>query len=59
MTRICTLIAALYWSVPAQAYPCWIIRRAVAEHGEPAVESWARAQGITEKEIEKARRCLR
>jgi hypothetical protein len=60
MTRISVLIAALLlWSVPAQAYPCWVIRRAVAQHGEVAVESWARANGVVEKEIEKARRCRR
>jgi hypothetical protein len=60
MTRISLLMAALLlWSIPAQAYPCWVIRRAVAQHGEVAVEFWARVNGVTEKEIEKARRCLR
>jgi hypothetical protein len=50
MTRISVLIAALLlWSVPAQAYPCWVIRRAVAQHGEVAVDSWARANGVIEK----------
>ena len=28
-------------------------------YGEAAVEAWARSKGISEKEIEKARRCLR
>jgi hypothetical protein len=64
MTRIFALLPALLpalllWSAPAQAYSCWVIRRAVAQHGEAAVESWTRANGITEKEIERGRRCLR
>jgi hypothetical protein len=36
-----------------------MVRKAVVQYGEAAVESWARAKGISEKEIEKARRCLR
>jgi hypothetical protein len=59
MTHVCLLIATLLWSVPVHAYPCWIVKRAVAQHGEAAVESWARAKRVTEKEIEKARKCLR
>jgi hypothetical protein len=59
MIRACLVAAALLWSVPAQAFPCWMVRRAVAQYGASAVESWAKANGISEREIEKARRCLR
>jgi hypothetical protein len=31
----------------------------VVQYGEAAVVSWARAKGISEKEIEKARQCLK
>ena len=34
-------------------------RKAVAQYGEAAVESGARAKGISEEEIAKARRCLK
>jgi hypothetical protein len=59
MMRGCLVAAALLWSVPAQAVPCWVVRKAVAQYGVAAVESWARAKGISEKEIEQARRCLK
>jgi hypothetical protein len=59
MIRVMVVLAALLVSLPAQAIPCWMVRKAVAQYGEAAVESWARAKGISEKEIEKARRCLR
>jgi hypothetical protein len=59
MTRAIVVVAALLASFPAHAIPCWMVRKAVAQYGEAAVESWARAKGISEKEIEKARRCLR
>jgi hypothetical protein len=53
------VVATLLISSPAVAIPCWMVRKAVAQYGEATVESWARAKGISEKEIEKARRCLR
>jgi hypothetical protein len=53
------VIGALLLPVPAQAVPCWMVRKAVAQYGEKAVESWARSKGIPDKEIEKARRCVR
>jgi hypothetical protein len=56
---MCLIVAALLVSYPAQAFPCWAVKKAVAQYGEAAVESWARARGISDKEIEKARRCLR
>jgi hypothetical protein len=59
MIRACLVAAALLWSIPAHAFPCWVVRQAVAQYGAAAVESWAKARGISEKEIEKARRCLR
>jgi hypothetical protein len=59
MIRASLVAAALQWSVPAHAFPCWVVRQAVAQYGAAAVESWAKARGISEKEIEKARRCLK
>jgi hypothetical protein len=59
MIRGCLLVAALLLSIPAHAIPCWMVRKAVAQYGEAAVETWARSKGISDKEIEKARRCLK
>jgi hypothetical protein len=59
MIRACVLVAALLVSYPANAVPCWVVRKAVSQYGEAAVESWARSKGVSEKEIEKARRCLK
>jgi hypothetical protein len=59
MIRACVVVAGLSLSFPAHAIPCWVVKKAIAEYGEGAVESWARANGISEKEIEKARRCLK
>jgi hypothetical protein len=53
------LVVTLQISFPAHAIPCWMVKRAVAQYGEAAVESWARAKGISEKEIAKARQCLK
>lgn len=59
MTRLALVVTALLVSIPAQAVPCWVVKKAVAQYGEAAVESWARAKGISDREIEKARRCLK
>jgi hypothetical protein len=59
MIRAIVVVAALLVSWPAHAIPCWMVRKAVAQYGEAAVEAWARAKGISQKDIEKARRCLR
>ena len=59
MIHASLLIVALLELSPSQAVPCWAVKRAVAQYGEAAVESWARSKGISDKEIEKARRCLR
>jgi hypothetical protein len=59
MTRAIAVITALLFSFPACAVPCSAVKKAVAQYGEAAVVSWARAKGISEKEIEKARQCLK
>ena len=59
MIRVVLVVAALLFSIPAHAIPCWMVRKAVAQYGEAAVETWARSKGISDKEIEKARRCLK
>jgi hypothetical protein len=60
MTGIRLLLAALMISFAAQEIvPCWVVKRAVARYGETAVESWARSKGVTDKQIEKARQCLK
>jgi hypothetical protein len=59
MTRVIAVIAAILVSCPAYAVPCAAVKKAVAQYGEEAVISWARAKGISEKEIEKARQCLK
>jgi len=59
MIRAMAVVAAFLVSFPAHAVPCWVVRKAVAQYGEAAVEAWARANGISDREIEKARRCLR
>jgi len=59
MIRVIVLVAVVLPSFSADAIPCWVVRKAVAQYGEAAVESWARAKGVSNKEIEKARRCLK
>jgi hypothetical protein len=59
MIHVSLLVIALLVSSLEQAVPCWAVKRAVAQYGEAAVESWARAKGISEREIERARRCLK
>jgi hypothetical protein len=59
MIRACLVAAALLWTASAQAFPCWMVRRAVAQYSASAVESWARAKGVSEREIQKARQCLK
>ncbi len=60
MIRIFILLAASLISSPApENFSCWAVRKAVALYGEAAVEFWARAKGISDREIEKAKRCLK
>jgi hypothetical protein len=44
---------------PPHIISCRAVKKAVAQYGVTAVESWARANGISDKEIEQAKRCLR
>lgn len=59
MTRVVIAVAVVLVSWPAHAVPCWVVKKAVAQYGAAAVESWARAKGVSDKEIEKTRRCLK
>jgi hypothetical protein len=60
MSGIQSLLAALLISFSTQEIvPCFVVKRAVAQYGEAAVESWARSKGVSEKQIEKARQCLK
>jgi hypothetical protein len=59
MIRALIVVAAVLVSWPAHAVPCWVVKKAVAQYGAATVESWARAKGVSDKEIEKARRCLK
>jgi hypothetical protein len=59
MIHVAWLLIALLASSPADAVPCWAVKRAVAQYGEPAAEAWARAKGFSSKDIERARRCLK
>lgn len=39
--------------------PCWVVKAAVASHGEDGALRHARARGDSERQISEARRCLR
>lgn len=43
---------------PMGHWSCWAVRAYVAKHGETVVSAMARAAGISEAEIERARKCL-
>jgi hypothetical protein len=43
---------------PPPRWTCWLVRTAVAKYGEENVVATARARGISEAEIERARKCL-
>jgi hypothetical protein len=53
------VLAGLQTLPPPRVIPCWAVKKAVAQYGVVAVESWARAKGFSDKEIEQAKRCLR
>ena len=59
MILFALLLVALLASSPADAIPCWVVKRAVFQYGEVAAEAWARAKGFSPKDIERARRCLK
>ena len=53
------VLAGLQIPSSPHAFSCWAVKKAVAQYGAIAVESWARANGVSDKEIEKAKRCLK
>jgi hypothetical protein len=59
MIHFALLLVGLLTASPADAVPCWVVKRAVAQYGEAAAEAWARAKGFSPKDIERARRCLK
>jgi hypothetical protein len=60
MIPIGILLAALLTSFAVQEdISCWAVKKAVAQYGVAAAEAWARSHGFSDKEIEKARRCLK
>ena len=59
MIHVVVVIAVFAATLPVHNMPCWAVRKAVAQYGEAAVESWARVKRIPAMEIEKARRCLK
>ncbi len=59
MIAVIVVLAGLQVLPPPRVIPCWAVKKAVAQYGVAAVESWARAKGISEQEIEQAKRCLR
>jgi hypothetical protein len=59
MICVALLLVELLASSPADAIPCWAVKRAVAQYGEAAAEGWARAKGFSPKDIERAKRCLK
>jgi hypothetical protein len=59
MIAVIIVLAGLRVLPRPRAVPCWAVRKAVAQYGVAAVESWARAKGMSDREIEQAKRCLR
>ena len=59
MIPLVVLLAGLLASTPAESMSCRVVKRAVAHYGEAAAEAWARANGFSDKDIERARRCLK
>ena len=59
MIRVAVVVTVLLGSSPAHAIPCWMLKKAVAQYGAATVEAWARANGISDKEIQTAKRCFR
>ena len=59
MIHLTLLLAGLLASSPADTISCRVVRRAVAQYGEAAAEAWARAKGFSDKDIERAKHCLK
>jgi hypothetical protein len=53
------LLVSLLASSPADAIPCWVVKRAVTQYGEAAAEASARTKGFSARDIERAKRCLK
>lgn len=53
------LVTVLLGPLPAHAIPCWMLKQAVAQYGAAAVEAWARANDVSDKAIQKVKRCFR
>ena len=59
MIRAAVVVTMLLLGLsPAHAIRCWMVSKAVAQYGAAAVEAWARAHGIPDKEIQAAKRCF-
>jgi hypothetical protein len=64
LVPLLTVLVLLTFGVRARAadeprIPCWIVRAAVAAHGEDGALRHAHARGYSERQIAEARRCLR
>jgi hypothetical protein len=59
MIYLTLLLVNLLASTPAEEISCRIVKRAVAQYGEATVEAWARARGFSDKEIDRAKQCLK
>jgi hypothetical protein len=59
MILLALLLAGLLASSPADTISCRVVQRAVAQYGEAAAEAWARAKGFSDRDIERAKRCLK
>ena len=59
MIYLILLLAGLWASSPADTISCRVVKRAVAQYGEAATEAWARAKGFSDKDIERAKHCLK
>jgi hypothetical protein len=59
MIHLTLLLAGLLASSPADTISCRVVRHAVAQYGEAAAEAWARAKGFSDKDIERAKHCLK
>jgi hypothetical protein len=63
--RALQIVLALALASPAAAadkpprWSCWLVRAYVAKYSAAVVEAFARRAGVSEEEIERARRCLK
>lgn len=59
MTRLVAVVLFCLLATPAIAMPCWAIKKAVAAYGEATAIEWAKSHGYSDKEIERAKACLK